>query len=192
MYRPSRELVGSVRLIFPTREAVPCLPLLALLDPCAQAELRRYPLDHMAEISRYVISKGFRRRNGEDEFPDVGYSSLEAENSRRLMPHLTLGLMRATLHLGASRQVHYFCASMRPAPTTEAIWVGIQTDWSASGLSWVPAALYCVNRRSALGAEDAPSGVVQCHRPRVRILGEVPHALNGRSPARSRPQNCHY
>jgi N-acyl amino acid synthase of PEP-CTERM/exosortase system len=115
VYRPSRELVGTVRLILPGSEVVPCLPVLALLGPKAQAELRRYPLDHMAEISRYVISKSFRRRKGEEEYPDLGYSSPEAESSRRLMPHLTLGLMRAILHLGVSRQVQHFCACMRPA-----------------------------------------------------------------------------
>jgi hypothetical protein len=54
----------------------------------------------MAEISRYAISKSFRRRKGETGFPDVGYSPLDAETSRRLMPHLTLGLMRGIHRLG--------------------------------------------------------------------------------------------
>jgi N-acyl amino acid synthase of PEP-CTERM/exosortase system len=115
VYRPSRELVGTVRLILPASEVASCLPLLSLLGLDAQAEFRRYPLDRMAEISRYVISKGFRRRKGENEFPDVGFSSFEAENGPRLMPHLTLGLMRGILHLGVSRQVRHFCACMRPA-----------------------------------------------------------------------------
>ena len=115
VYRPSRELVGTVRLILPASELSPGLPVMALLGPDAQAQLRRYPLDHMAEISRYVISKSFRRRKGEEEYPDVNYSSQEAENSRRLMPHLTLGLMRAILHLGVSRHIQHFCACMRPA-----------------------------------------------------------------------------
>jgi N-acyl amino acid synthase of PEP-CTERM/exosortase system len=114
IYRASREVVGTVRLIFPANPIEPRLPILSLLGQDAQAELRRYPLDRMAEISRYVVSKTFRRRKGEDEFPDVGFSP-DVENGRRLMPHLTLGLMRGILQLGVSRQVQYLCACMRPA-----------------------------------------------------------------------------
>jgi N-acyl amino acid synthase of PEP-CTERM/exosortase system len=115
VYRPSGEVVGTGRLISRSGGAVPYLPLLSLLGQDAQAELRHYPLDHMAEISRYVVSKSFRRRKGEAEFPDVGYSPLDAETSRRLMPHLTLGLIRGLLQLGVSRHVLYFSACMRPA-----------------------------------------------------------------------------
>jgi N-acyl amino acid synthase of PEP-CTERM/exosortase system len=37
------------------------------------------------------------------------------DDGSRLMPHLTLGLMRGILQLGVSRQVQYLCACMRPA-----------------------------------------------------------------------------
>jgi len=113
--RSSSVVVGTVRLIFPAEGRVPALPLHSLLGREAQAELRGYPVHRMAEISRYVVSKSFRRRKGEDEFPDVAYSPLDSENSRRLMPHLTLGLMRGILQLGVSRQVQHLCACMRPA-----------------------------------------------------------------------------
>jgi N-acyl amino acid synthase of PEP-CTERM/exosortase system len=115
VYRSSGEVVGTTRLILPLGGLVPSLPLLSLMGQDAQAELRHYPLEQMAEISRYAISKSFRRRKCETEFPDVGYSPLDAEAGRRSMPHLTLGLMRGIHQLGVSRQVHYLCGCMRPA-----------------------------------------------------------------------------
>ena len=116
LYKSSGEVVGTTRLIFPSGDAAaPYLPLLSLLGQEAETELRRYPIRHMAEISRYAVSKSFRQRKGEDEFPDVGYSALDGESSKRLMPHLTLGLIRGAIQLGVSQKVQYFCACMRPA-----------------------------------------------------------------------------
>ena len=86
--RSSGEVVGTTRLILPSGGLVPSLPLQSLLGQDARSELRHYPLEQMAEISRYSISKSFRRRKGEDEFPDVGNSALDAEDGRRLMPRL--------------------------------------------------------------------------------------------------------
>lgn len=115
VYRPSREVIGTVRLIFPGLGEEGRLPIMARLGREAEAELLRYPRDRMAEISRYVVSKTFRQRHGEDEFPDMGYSPVDDQTGRRLMPHLTLGLMRGILQLGVAGEVQYFCACMRPA-----------------------------------------------------------------------------
>jgi N-acyl amino acid synthase of PEP-CTERM/exosortase system len=114
LYRPSRQMVGTVRLVLPVNDLDPHLPLLAVLGSTAQADLLRFPVNHMAEVSRYVVSKKFRRRRGEEEFPDLGFSLDEADG-RRLMPHLTLGLLRGILQLGSSHRVQYLCACMRPA-----------------------------------------------------------------------------
>ena len=115
LYRPTGEMIGTVRLILPASVTGSQLPLLSLVGPDALAAFQLYPLDQMGEISRYVVSKSFRRRKGEDEFPDVGFAELIAENDRRLMPHLTLGLIQSLLQLGVSRNIPYFCACMRPA-----------------------------------------------------------------------------
>jgi len=114
-YRISGEVVGTCRLIFPSDAAPTALPIMSLLGADARAELQAYPIDEMAEISRYIVSKALRRRRGEDEFPDVGYSPFDVESARRLMPHLTLGLIQGLLQLVSSGQVRYFCASMRPS-----------------------------------------------------------------------------
>lgn len=115
VYRSTLEVVGTVRLIIPTLRMTPSLPLLGLMSPSQRVELSRYPLDRMAEISRYAIAKSFRRRKDEDEVADLGYANPDVEGSRRLMPHLTLGLMRGILSLGVAQQVEYFCGCMRPA-----------------------------------------------------------------------------
>jgi N-acyl amino acid synthase of PEP-CTERM/exosortase system len=115
LYRPSGEMVGTGRLIFPAAAVVPQLPLLSLLEPDAEAAFRHYPIHEMAEVSRYAVAKQFRRRKGEDEFPDTAYLPDDGKNNRRLMPHITLALIRGLLKLGISQQVRYFCACMTPA-----------------------------------------------------------------------------
>jgi N-acyl amino acid synthase of PEP-CTERM/exosortase system len=114
LYRPTREVVGTVRLILPTIEET-TLPIFKALGPEESRRLRTYPRNQLAEISRYAVAKTFRRRLGEGEYPDIELPCRAAQADRRLLPHLTLGLMRAVLTISIATNIDYLCACMRPA-----------------------------------------------------------------------------
>lgn len=115
LYRPSSEVAGCVRLILPTPElGLAALPLRALLGPGERRRLGTLPRYSTAEISRYAVSKAFRRRAGEDLYPDVD-ADLSPADARRLAPHMTLGLFRGVATLADAHGVTHLCAAMAPA-----------------------------------------------------------------------------
>ncbi len=114
-YRHTDQVVGCVRLILPTpEEGLASLPLRALLGPAEQERLDALPAATTAEISRYAVSKSFRRRTGEELYPDVA-SDLSPDDARRLAPHMTLGLFRGVATLATAHGVTHVCAAMAPA-----------------------------------------------------------------------------
>jgi len=58
-----------------------------LVNDELKLSLKRCPPRGTAEISRYAVSKMFRRREGETQYADTGF--FEADHSRRLVPHIT-------------------------------------------------------------------------------------------------------
>ena len=114
VYRPTSEVIGTVRLVLPGQTEPP-LPIFQVLGAAESDRLREYPRSQLAEISRYAVAKSFRRRLGESEYPDVQWVDEPAQANRRLSPHLTLGLMRAVLGISIARDIEYLCACMRPA-----------------------------------------------------------------------------
>ena len=91
IHRPTARVVGCVRLILPYQGD------------------QVHPL-----ISRYAVSKQFRRRSGEQLYPDVEALNLTAADARRLFPHVSLGLLRAVGRLAAENRVTTLCAVMSP------------------------------------------------------------------------------
>ena len=117
VYRPNQEIVGCVRLVLPYadgREPRP-IPMHALLGAEARQRLDQYDPMTLAEISRYAVSKQFRRRAGEHLYADVGLDTLVAPDPRRLLPHVSLGLFRAVARLAIETQVDALCAAMAPS-----------------------------------------------------------------------------
>lgn len=117
IHRRSGEALGSVRLVLPEpRLGVDSLPIAGLSDPRARPLLRRLLPEHTAEISRYVVSKTFRRRLGEECYADVGFNQAAVvEAERRLMPSITLGLLRGVYRLSLRHGMTHLCAVMEPA-----------------------------------------------------------------------------
>ncbi len=114
IYRPSGKVVGCVRLILPDQPNTVDLPLRALLGPADQERFAQFAQQPTAEISRYAVSKEFRRRAGEELYPDVN-ATLTAHAARRLAPHMSLGLIRGISRLAAEHGVTHVCAVMAPA-----------------------------------------------------------------------------
>lgn len=113
----SGELAGSVRLILPEATKPNLgLPALEICEELRRAFSAQGQMGRVAEISRYAISKQFRRRRFEDLHADVGLlAGAEARrDERRIMPFLTLGLIRATYDLSREHGVEHLLAVMDP------------------------------------------------------------------------------
>ena len=113
IHKPYAAVIGGVRLVLPGHGE---LPIRTVVGREENRRLDALPADGTAEISRYAVSRVFRRRSGEGEYPDVAAHdwSLE-EEYRRILPNITLGLMRAILGYCMDRGIEYLCATMSPA-----------------------------------------------------------------------------
>lgn len=118
IHRPSETVGGAVRLILPDLEHPECsLPIQEvcpseLLDAAGPFDLTR-----CAEISRFAVSKLYRRRIGEERYADAawGKRAADVETSRRQLPYITLGLFRACLTMCIEHQISHLFAVMEPA-----------------------------------------------------------------------------
>jgi len=118
IHRRTGMVAGAVRLILPDPDpSTRPLPMHRLLAPGLRSRLSELPVNATAEISRFAVSKAFRRRRGEERYPDVGIveGMTPTEHERRLMPYLTYGLLRAILHMSAACDITHVCAVMEPA-----------------------------------------------------------------------------
>jgi N-acyl amino acid synthase of PEP-CTERM/exosortase system len=113
--KPSNDVVGCIRLVLPAPDGSGALPLRELLGEAERAKLDTLGPRRIAEISRYAISKRYRRRPGESLYPDVNWNEPSPTEIRRLMPHMSLGLIRGSCLLAAQHGVETVCAAMAPA-----------------------------------------------------------------------------
>lgn len=117
-HRRTGVYAATVRLILPEREdpQAPypieshCPGIERITDEEARANL--------AEISRYAVSKVFKRRLGEmgslaGVAPDE--SVYFEEDERRVLPHISLGLIAAIIKMGKAHHIDYLYAVMEPA-----------------------------------------------------------------------------
>jgi N-acyl amino acid synthase of PEP-CTERM/exosortase system len=122
LHRYSAQAVGCVRLVLPVdRQGVASLPIWSVVESTARRQLETYDPAFIGEISRYAVSRAFRHRPGENLYPDVTFD-------RRLVPHMSLGLLRAIAELAASRHIRTVCAAMSPALLRMLGRLGMQFD----------------------------------------------------------------
>ena len=116
IHKSTEQVVGCVRLILPRAiGGISSLPLRKLLDEEDRLKLDQCDPARTAEISRYAVSKVFRRRQNEEFFPDVHMGDLPVNEVRRLVPHMSLGLIRGVGKLAAEHGITTVCAAMAPA-----------------------------------------------------------------------------
>ena len=117
VHRPTATVSGAVRLILP--EADKPHDSLPIQRVCSQQLLQAvgpFDLARCAEISRFAVSKKYRRRLGEHRFADVNWEhEAQADASRRQLPYITLGLLRACLTMSIEHQITHLFAVMEPA-----------------------------------------------------------------------------
>lgn len=120
IHRPTGMVAGTVRLVLPDRfdyDAV--FPIEkhcdGLLRPAAAVRQR----SQVAEISRFCISKEFKRRMAEPHTlwgkPGALTEEEVALMQRRLIPHITVGLFLAIVRMSAQHHIRYWYAVMEPA-----------------------------------------------------------------------------
>lgn len=112
IHRPTGLPAGTIRLVLPLRgRRSGSLPFHTV---CRDLASHALPLNSMAELSRFAVSKKFRRRLGDELYGRI-HNSDEGIDSRRIVPHITLGLMAVALRMAHGRGIDHFCAVMEPA-----------------------------------------------------------------------------
>jgi len=118
IHRPSGITAGTVRLVLPLLEDPNSS--FAVQEACKEPFFRdpsSFPIGRAAEISRFCISKDFRRRQGDGLYPR--YEELDQQDAtmleKRVIPNMTLGLIEGLVRMSVENGVIYWCAMMEPA-----------------------------------------------------------------------------
>ena len=101
--------VGTVRMVLPHPDAH--LPVLRLVD-AAERRAVNLPSHTTAEVSRFAVSKSFRRRLDADGQGSPGGGRIDAQLP---LPLLTLGLVQAVLMMGLGSRITHLVAIMEPS-----------------------------------------------------------------------------
>jgi N-acyl amino acid synthase of PEP-CTERM/exosortase system len=80
--------------------------------------LKRIPRAQLGEVSRFCVSKEFKRRRKElgtvmGIGPDSG--EMAREHERRTFPHITIALIASLIKISEEYDIHYWYAAMEPA-----------------------------------------------------------------------------
>lgn len=113
IHRPSRMIAGTVRLILPGNSPGD-LPALAVSGDLRDLGPDSLPRDRTAEISRFAISKEFRKRREDTLIPAL-YENPGAAGDQRVIPHITLGLMQAILQMSIENGMRHLAIVVEPA-----------------------------------------------------------------------------
>jgi N-acyl amino acid synthase of PEP-CTERM/exosortase system len=114
LHKASGMPAGTVRLVLPRPgETSGSLPLHAVCRDPLLTQPDFLPIESTAEFSRFAVSKEFRRRLG-DKLYGRALPAEEADQ-RRIVPHITLGLMAGALQMTQGRGIDHVCAVMEPA-----------------------------------------------------------------------------
>ncbi len=116
VHRPSGEAIGTVRLVLPDPRALErSFAIQRVVDAPLLRDPEAFPVVSMGEISRFSISKKFRRR-ADDTFygPDPTAPESGRRDERRVTPPMRLGLMQAIVRMSALYGLTHWCAVMEP------------------------------------------------------------------------------
>jgi N-acyl amino acid synthase of PEP-CTERM/exosortase system len=115
LHRRTGEIAGTTRVILPDQPRSRPLPIATLLQGSDRRRFDRFPVAHTAELSRFAVSKQFRRRLGEQRYADAGFGdSALIETERRLMPFISLGLIRGMFDICLEYGITHLAAVMEP------------------------------------------------------------------------------
>ena len=113
--RASGTFAGTVRLILPDQGAPESsFPIQRICSHPLLTDRRLLLTSSAAEISRFAISKEFRKITGEITSPKTGLNAQSPVGKSALIPYITLGLMKATLQMSFEHGITDWFAVMEP------------------------------------------------------------------------------
>lgn len=115
VHRQTGVFAGTVRAILP-EEGRP-LPIHRILASQNGDLTNRVPAHSTAEISRFAVSKEFRRRRGEEHYPDANVpgNAPAMPTERQMIPYITFGLIRGVVEVCREHVISHIAAVMEPA-----------------------------------------------------------------------------
>jgi N-acyl amino acid synthase of PEP-CTERM/exosortase system len=119
VHRPTGDTAGTVRLVLPHQYTPRAsLPIHRICTHPWLADPTRTPPAQSAEISRFAISKSFRRRREDARYPGIRSAKSKGrptEAERSVIPYMALGLMNAIVAMSVDQNITHWCAVMEPA-----------------------------------------------------------------------------
>ena len=88
-----------------------------MLQGADRRRFGEFPAAQTAEISRFSVSKQFRRRCSDERHVDAGFGENAGGpeiSERRLMPFITLGLLRGLFDICLDYEITHLAAVMEP------------------------------------------------------------------------------
>ncbi len=108
-------MAGTVRLILPPNKILTDpLPAFNVSNNLSGLSEQILPRGKTAEISRFSISKQFRKRIYDTHIPGIEESLASINNHQRVIPHITLGLMKAILRMSVEHKVSHWSVVIEP------------------------------------------------------------------------------
>ncbi len=116
IHRASSQPVGTVRLVLARPHAPEeSFAIQRLVGPSAIAGVGHFPIRSMGEVSRFSISKEFRRRKADTTHGVEEVDSNAAVHiDRRTGPLMSLGLIQSLVRMSAEHRITHWCAVMEP------------------------------------------------------------------------------
>jgi N-acyl amino acid synthase of PEP-CTERM/exosortase system len=117
----SGQFSATARLILPSRNGSPAaFPINEHFEINPRGLLGEIDGNSAAEVSRFCVSKNFKRRSGEPgTLACVASSETSnrnfAEDERRCFPFITVGLIACLMRISAKHNLSYWYAVMEPA-----------------------------------------------------------------------------
>lgn len=113
VHRPSGQAMGTVRLVLPLPDAPhESFAIQRLTDPVALEKGEYFPTSTTGEVSRFSISKEFRRRVGDTLYGEAAGPT--SSNDRRRGPLMCLGLIQSLVRMSVLHGITHWCAVMEP------------------------------------------------------------------------------
>jgi len=114
IHRPSAEAMGTVRLVLPLANAPEqSFAVQAVSQHPSLRDGTAFPLSSTAEVSRFCISRSFRRRATDTLYAE-GEVEPASSSDRRNGPLMRLGLIQALVRMSAEHGITHWCAVMEP------------------------------------------------------------------------------
>ena len=116
MHRATSRPVGTVRLVLPVKEDLRrSFAVQGVSDHPAFRGSDLFPLASTAEVSRFCISRAFRRRATDTMYDEAEATPGPRFGDRRSGPLMRLGLIQILIRMSAMHGITHWCALMEPA-----------------------------------------------------------------------------